>query len=626
MNQNEWEIRETQRLRELEEYKGRAAQMEKTMKWWSECTNNWREKWAKVRNERNQARDEAKQLRVQLELCMKESNGYKREKHDLEIQVQQLKKEMEKIHHSLMQHASTHKEPERISNSPDQFSNDGLKNVNSEDGLVTKARSLSENESNSESKNIEDYANQGAMPKETRANISDMNEKQLIEKLKSSKSEDADDDSEYLIQRAMMLQLRLDDANKAINLEKDEKIQLIKALDKLRHELDDTRNKCEELRSARQEAVRELLTIQETHRAELRIINNSLQEETGTRESLERRLSELRSELERLQAENSSYWSRLERTETEKINLERENKKIKAELIDGQVSGRLPSWSSGNGSRSEEFRMMQQELIEKTKEIQELRHSQSKMKKMLSEANVELGHAVRRAEQYETEVKRLRTRIEELKKELTMAEDEIDAASSAIRRLQRNNEDLNVRHSSPKHYSSSSRGTNSPRVVQEYRPNINDLKKIFDETKHSLHSKKSSSSYSDAKPSYMIQDEIIFDGKNRSEFERVKQKFDRSQSAKGANLCSNSKNKFQSKSFEARNDINQKTRNISVDDYDFRSNILPQQYDCEPSSSKRSTFHNQASHEKQENTIDLTASFNLDGFKVSEDDDDDDTP
>jgi len=34
MNQNEYEIRESQRLRELEEYKGRAAQMEKTMKWY----------------------------------------------------------------------------------------------------------------------------------------------------------------------------------------------------------------------------------------------------------------------------------------------------------------------------------------------------------------------------------------------------------------------------------------------------------------------------------------------------------------------------------------------------------------------------------------------------------------
>lgn len=65
---------------------------------------------------------------------------------------------------------------------------------------------------------------------------------------------------------------------------------------------------------------------------------------------------------------------------------------------------------------------------------------------MLSEANIEMGHAVRRAEQYETEVKRLRSRVEELKKELTFAEDELDSASSAVRRLQRTNEELTARY------------------------------------------------------------------------------------------------------------------------------------------------------------------------------------
>ena len=36
------------RQRELEEMRARAAQMEKTMRWWSDCTANWREKWSKV--------------------------------------------------------------------------------------------------------------------------------------------------------------------------------------------------------------------------------------------------------------------------------------------------------------------------------------------------------------------------------------------------------------------------------------------------------------------------------------------------------------------------------------------------------------------------------------------------
>lgn len=57
-----------------------------------------------------------------------------------------------------------------------------------------------------------------------------------------------------------------------------------------------------------------------------------------------------------------------------------------------------------------------------------------------------MGHAVRRAEQYETEVKRLRARVEELKKELSFAEDELDNASVAVRRLQRTNEELSARY------------------------------------------------------------------------------------------------------------------------------------------------------------------------------------
>lgn len=55
---------------------------------------------------------------------------------------------------------------------------------------------------------------------------------------------------------------------------------------------------------------------------------------------------------------------------------------------------------------------------------------------MLAEANTELGHAVRRAEQYETEVKRLRARVEELKQELTKAEDEIDSLQAQMQHLQ----------------------------------------------------------------------------------------------------------------------------------------------------------------------------------------------
>lgn len=77
-NTSEWNICEELRLRELEEVKARAAQMEKTMRWWSDCTANWREKWSKVRAERNSAREEGRQLRIKLEMTMKELSALKK--------------------------------------------------------------------------------------------------------------------------------------------------------------------------------------------------------------------------------------------------------------------------------------------------------------------------------------------------------------------------------------------------------------------------------------------------------------------------------------------------------------------------------------------------------------------
>ncbi|VDK32677.1 unnamed protein product [Gongylonema pulchrum] len=62
----DWDACEVARLQELNEARQRAAQMEKTMRWWSECTASWRQKWNTVRNERNRAREESQSLRTAL--------------------------------------------------------------------------------------------------------------------------------------------------------------------------------------------------------------------------------------------------------------------------------------------------------------------------------------------------------------------------------------------------------------------------------------------------------------------------------------------------------------------------------------------------------------------------------
>ncbi|KAM5222166.1 coiled-coil domain-containing protein 102B [Ctenodactylus gundi] len=75
---NSWDVHEELRLQEFKEVKARAAQMEKTMRWWSDCTANWRDKWSKVRAERNSAREEGRQLRIKLEMTMKELSVLKK--------------------------------------------------------------------------------------------------------------------------------------------------------------------------------------------------------------------------------------------------------------------------------------------------------------------------------------------------------------------------------------------------------------------------------------------------------------------------------------------------------------------------------------------------------------------
>lgn len=78
---------------------------------------------------------------------------------------------MEKIHMLLMKHAGQFngnvEEPERDgrdnSNCSPDISSDGLKNVNSEDGLVTKSSSREASERRD--LDIEEYILQGAVPK-----------------------------------------------------------------------------------------------------------------------------------------------------------------------------------------------------------------------------------------------------------------------------------------------------------------------------------------------------------------------------------------------------------------------------------------------------------------------------
>lgn len=442
---SEWEANEALRQRELEEAKGRAAQMEKTMRWWSDCTANWREKWSKVRNERNKAREECKQMRAKLEAVLKETNSCRRDKEELEQQNDQLKKEIEKIHILLLKHAGQLDSQilEALGEDPLKdfvFSNNSP--MKERENGITSSQSNPECDStveqNLDSSVFEEYILQGAVPRykevDKKVDCAEPEAANGIEKLCN------DYDEDYILQKLSMLQLRLEEATKTLQIEREEKSHLHKSIERLQCELQETKDKYDEIREAKQDTVREILLLQDQHQKELQLIKADLQDEASSREGMDKRLSDLRAELERLQAENAAEWGKRERLETEKLAIERDNKKLRSELRDMQE--RLERKGRPVTNSDVEIRHLQQELLDKNKEITELKHSQIKLKKMVQDKMTELAHAVRRAEQYENEVKKLRGRVEELKRDLAVAEDELDSATNNIRKLQRTNDEL----------------------------------------------------------------------------------------------------------------------------------------------------------------------------------------
>lgn len=108
----DWESREELRLRELEEARARALQMEKTMRWWSDCTANWREKWSKVRAERNRAREEVRQLRQRLDTLTKELVGARRERQEAQGECEARGRELARLRGARGAADKTHDGPE----------------------------------------------------------------------------------------------------------------------------------------------------------------------------------------------------------------------------------------------------------------------------------------------------------------------------------------------------------------------------------------------------------------------------------------------------------------------------------------------------------------------------------
>ncbi|XP_035217089.1 coiled-coil domain-containing protein 102A-like isoform X3 [Stegodyphus dumicola] len=467
----EWDAKEELRLRELEEARARAAQMEKTMRWWSDCTANWREKWSKVRTERNKAREESRVLRGKLEVTAKECNTLKREKQELYLQIERLKKENQ-LFSGKQDYIDDKKDDlllysgvqitERVAAERDVGPGDKIPDSN--ESLLNEPSSKSFNQDNVDEENTEvsstiveisepsQTTNQDLqfldklLQRDCKESITISTIPTVNEKKCSRLSHRGIEDfnvpvQELTEQKLAMLQLRLDEATKTIIAERQEKNKLMKSIEKLQTEYNQIRMKYDDLKKSKQDTLKELSQIKAEHQDEIDNMRLDLEDEANNRTTLDQRLAELRTELERLQGENAAEWGRRERLETEKLALERENKKLRTQIedLDERLERKTKQMTIASDS---DVKALQVELHEKNKELADLKHAHTKLKKVLQDKSTELAHALRRSEQYEAEVKKLRGRIEELKKELASAEDEVDSATNNIRKLQRTNDEL----------------------------------------------------------------------------------------------------------------------------------------------------------------------------------------
>ncbi|XP_047218935.1 coiled-coil domain-containing protein 102A isoform X3 [Girardinichthys multiradiatus] len=460
----DWETREELRLRELEEARARAAQMEKTMRWWSDCTANWREKWSKVRAERNRARDEIRQLRQRLDTLTKELTGVRRERQELATENETLHQETVRLRGDSAAHPAT-----GTSSLPSSPQHDST-SFSSSSSISPSSRASSL----SSSKIVTDCKFEKGSPGSPEAepvrdvdlDRQEMGQQKDMELLESvlpcgaagSDTQDTwnsrnisatglrsssclsrqernrqlwvdmntvEEDSSKL----NAVQLRLDESQRVLLKEREDKLSLGKNIERLEGELSQWKVKYEELSKSKQESLKQLNLLKEMHQDELGRISEDLEDELGARTSMDKKLAELRSEMERLQVENAAEWGRRERLETEKLALERENKKLRAQVEDLEEQCAKKRRQAAS-ALDIDLKAIQSELFEKNKELADLRHVHAKLKKQFQEKTAELAHANRRVESHDAEVKKLRLRVEELKKELGQAEDEAQATAA----------------------------------------------------------------------------------------------------------------------------------------------------------------------------------------------------
>lgn len=248
------------------------------MRWWSDCTANWREKWSKVRTERNKAREEAKQFKNKLDALTKEINSIRAEKSELEHQVLDVKRDNEKL----------------LSIGENRIVNADL---TPDEGVELRRKNVG-------------YVSPGDAPSRQRASLD------------SHKFSNVDS---VLANKLSEMRLKLDETCKSLQSEKDQKAFLLAKVETLTAELHNAKMDMHNDRT---------LGSTDSSHSEVERLQNELQDEVAAKQVLEEKIAEYKMEVEKLKSENNIQWSKRELLETENIAILRENKKLYSQVCE----------------------------------------------------------------------------------------------------------------------------------------------------------------------------------------------------------------------------------------------------------------------------------------------------
>ncbi|XP_061449573.1 coiled-coil domain-containing protein 102B isoform X1 [Rhineura floridana] len=402
-NSSDWEICEELRLRELEEAKARTAQMEKTMRWWSDCTANWREKWSKVRAERNKAREEGRQLKLKLEASMKDLSAVKKINQCLLTENKQVEaRNIRKNNFPFSEMCS--------------MTGDHLGSLEEQPAKHTQNK-ISKVESGSQ----DIYATELGDHQDSKITLEILGSggkctSVFLENPNTNNNPTQFQEDEVV--HISVLHLHLHESRKILQKEQKIRSSLEKEIEKLKSEKTLWKWKYEELRKSKQQSRKQFGIHNDAHQAEVEKNMEDLQEDKGAKSQ---NIWGLQSEMERLQSESASERERRKILDTEKQELDIENRRLKIKMKDLQDTLDRKSKLSAILS-CRDLKLPHSDLLGKNKDLMDLQYSDGELYKQDQDILAELMHTRKRVEQHKAEAKELSIRVEDLRRKLKQAE------------------------------------------------------------------------------------------------------------------------------------------------------------------------------------------------------------